>query len=69
MGFVLPLLTVDYVIYEIRSLSNDMVLIIFRFQLQALVGFEKKLEHLDDHFVEIGTQVTSTLSFTAKHSK
>jgi hypothetical protein len=42
----------------------------FNFQLQALVGFEKKLEHLDDHFVEIGTQVPFTLSFfTAEHSK
>lgn len=28
------------------------------FQLQALVGFEKTIKHLDEHLVEIGTKVS-----------
>lgn len=27
------------------------------FQVQALVGFEKRLKHLDDHLMEIGSKV------------
>jgi hypothetical protein len=27
-------------------------------QLQALVGFEKNIKHLDNHLVEIGTKVS-----------
>jgi hypothetical protein len=31
---------------------------ILMLQLQALVGFEKNIKHLDNHLVEIGTKVS-----------
>lgn len=44
-------------IFSILSHWTKFHIYIFWFKVQALVGFEKTIKHLDDHLVEIGSKV------------
>lgn len=46
------------------ALSVFVLLLLFC-QIQALVGFEKTIQHLDEHVVEIGSKVSSSRSITS----
>lgn len=43
--------------------SLDYFLNFFIFQVQALVGFEKTLKHLDEHLVDMSSKVSMNMPF------